>query len=347
MVMIMTVIRLLGRLFAAVAIAAALLFLGFLSLSGPYAEPQETAPEPPPPPPPLSELLPGGIREDSEMTLSLLNGDEIEEISMEYYLIGVVAAEMPAGFPLESLKAQAIAARTMVMYNIIVEPKSRHPGINICSDYSCCMAYRGDDELREAWAGDYVDSIVRIIDAVVDTDGVYMLYRGEPILAVFHSSSAGKTESSANVWVTGLPYLVSVNTPESSASVPDFITVVPVLYSAYADTITGAYPDAVFNDDGSAPITEITRNVSGRILEIQTGGVTIRGTELRSMFGLRSTAINIEFRDGDVVFTVSGYGHGVGMSQYGAADMARDGIGHRDILRAYYRGVVFSDTPRS
>jgi len=339
----MTVVSIIGRSIAAVAISAVVLLLGLISLSGPHTEPQDTEPPPPPTLPPLSALIPGGIREDKTMMLSLLSDDNIVEISMENYLIGVVSAEMSAGFPLEALKAQAIAARTIVLYNMQVVPKLRHPDINVCTDYGCCMAYHTDETLREIWGGDYPENITRIIDAVVGTDGLYMMYRNEPMLAVFHSSSAGMTEASENVWTAHLPYLISVPTPETSINVPDYVTVVSVTHAEYFETITAVYPDAVFEGEPYTYIGAITHTESGRIQEIETGGVTIKGVELRSMFNLRSTAIAIRVTDQTIVFTVTGFGHGVGMSQYGAANMARDGILHREILRAYYKGIVFSD----
>lgn len=342
----MIFINIIGKLGIALLVLVVILLFALMTISGPYKEPQVSVVAPPPSLPPLEELLPEGLREDSEIMLRVLSGGSVVEMSMERYLLSVVAAEMPASFPLEALKAQAIAARTMVLYNVQVLPSPIHPQADVCTDYSCCMAYKSDNQLRESWGDGYLDNIMRIISAVVGTDGIYMLYDDEPILAVFHSSSAGKTESSGNVWLVDLPYLVSVNTPETDATVPDFVTTVSVSYSEFIGVITGAYPDADLGDDDAGTwVNDIIYTESGRILELTIGGVTIKGTELRSLFNLRSTAIAIEFDEGGAVFTVTGYGHGVGMSQYGAATMARDGSYHKDILSAYYRGVVFSDAP--
>jgi len=339
--------RILARFIMASIIMAAMLVIVLVTVSGPYEEAPEREAEPPPPPPPLEVIIPPGTRSDRDFGLYVQAGEETVVMSMEMYLIGVVAAEMPAGFPLEALKAQAVAARTMVLYHTFVQPKAQHPSANACTDYACCMAFSQDDALRERWAGDYYENIMRIINAVIETDGTFMSYGGEPILAVFHSSSAGKTESSGNVWVTDLPYLTSVESPEAGSQVPNFETTVTVPRSEFAETIIEAFPEAVFDEDGEPWITDLALTESGRVFDLFIGGVYVRGTELRSLFNLRSTAFTMEWRGDTLTFRVAGYGHGVGMSQYGAASMAVDGMLYRDILRAYYTGISFSDNALS
>ena len=290
--------------------------------------------------PPLDELIPQGTRADTDVTLRILLGDGIEEISMERYVIGVVAAEMPATFELDALMAQAVAARTNALYNIYIKPKLNHPGADICTDYFCCAAYSNDEFLRDKWENAYVINITRVIDAVLSTDGEYISYEDEPILAVFHSSSAGKTETSGNVWLTDLPYLQSVDSPETEENVPDYISSVAIPGSVFSEKVKDVYPDAVFSGAEKSWIKDITHTESGRVKELVIGGVTIKGTQLRSMFDLRSTAVVFEWDQGNIVFTTTGYGHGVGMSQYGANVMAKGGIGYRDILSAYYTDTI-------
>lgn len=335
---------LIGKLAYAIIVFAIMLLFMLVSLSGPYRPEPEPAYSPPAAPASLEELLPQGMRNDTEIVLSVLSDGIVSDMSLERYLIGVVAAEMPAGFPLEALKAQAVAARTMVIYSKNVKANANHPDADVCTDFTCCMAFSHDEQLHDRWGDDYRENIVRIISAVVGTDGVYMTYNDEPILAVFHSSSAGKTESSGNVWVTDMPYLKSVDSPESSINVPDFVSTVSVSFSEFTETVTDAYPDAVFDDeDTESWITDITYSGSGRILDLSIGGKTVKGTWMRQAFGLRSTAFTIAIGSGNIVFTVAGYGHGVGMSQYGAAVMATSGMDYREILRAYYTGVEFAD----
>ena len=316
-------------MFSILIIAIALL----ASLSDPRMEQQETVPEPPPP---LDELIPHGEREDGNTILRVLFGNDVTEMTMERYLIGVLAAEMPASFELEALKAQAAAARTNVMYNMRVMPKTRHPDAHVCTDYSCCAAFTRDELLRERWGDDYVRYISGIISAVIETDGVYISYEDEPILAVFHSSSGGKTETSGNVWLTDLPYLLSVDSPETAEQVPNFISVVSVTRADFIEKILSSYPQAVFGADEELWITDVTHTESGRVFDLAIGGVTVRGTSLRSMFGLRSTALEIELVGDDILFTTTGFGHGVGMSQYGANAMAAEGRDYKDILNHYY-----------
>jgi len=311
-----------------------------VSLSGPFFEPPLVLPDPLPPPPPVDELIPSGERLDRSRMILLLHGENIEELSMEQYLIGVVAAEMPAAFELEALKAQAVAARTNALHSIQVMQKPRHPDAFVCSDFSCCTAYNSDERLRVRWGADYVDNIEKIIAAVVGTDGVYMTYNDEPILASFHSSSAGSTESSENVWVTALPYLRSVYSPETDLFVPNYVTSVTVSTDMFIETLLEAFPEAVLDGDENSWITDITHTESGRVLELKIGGIPVKGTVLRSMFNLRSTAVTFEWSaSSGITFTTTGFGHGVGMSQYGANVMAIYGQNYMEILSVYYKGV--------
>jgi len=311
-----------------------------VSLPGTQEKPEEIEDEPPPT---LEELIPSDPRSDSDMKLRVLIGGDITELTMDRYLIGAVAAEMPATFGLEALKAQAVAARTNALYNVHIMQKSRHPDADVCADFACCTAYNSDERLRERWGDDYYMYISKVVDAVVETDGVYLSFDGEPILAVFHSSSATKTETSGNVWVTELPYLMSVESPETALDVPNFITTVTISHAAFIETITDSFPDADLVGDEETWINDedMVFSDSGRVLELEVGGVTIRGTEIRSMFNLRSTAFSYEWTSSGIVFTVTGFGHGVGMSQYGANVMARNGRTYRDILSAYYTDISF------
>jgi len=311
------------------------------SLPGPREDSQQPdEPFEPPEPPALEELLPLGARADSDVTVRVLLGEDIWEMPMEMYLIGVVAAEMPASFEQHALMAQAVAARTDALHKMHVAPRPNHPDTDVCGDYQCCVAFFSDEALRERWGNDYVENITRIINAVTATDGVFLAFEGQPILAVFHASSAGRTETSGNVWVVDKPYLLSVESPETEDLVPGFVAAVTVPHSDFIETVLQNFPDAVF-DGEETWITDIAYTESGRIAYITLGGVTVRGTVLRSMFGLRSTAVSIERTDSDIVFTTAGHGHGVGMSQHGANIFAKNGKTYREILLVYYAGVEF------
>lgn len=315
-----------------IVIAAAMM----ASLSGPHVQQPATAAGEPPP---IEELIPQGERADNNFTIRVLHGGSVADMTMEQYLIGVVAAEMPASFEIEALKAQAVAARTNAMYNITVMQKTRHPEAHVCTDASCCTAYKGDGRLREEWGAGYIRSIDRIISAVIETDGICMYYEDMPVLAVFHSSSAGQTEASGNVWLNDLPYLLCVSSPETAENVPGYISAVTVPFDEFASKVLDAYPDAVFGADVKSWIKDTTFTASGRVNSLSVGGITIKGTILRSMLGLRSTAVTIEFVGDSIVFTTTGFGHGVGMSQYGANVMAVSGNDYTEILSHYYTGV--------
>lgn len=274
-------------------------------------------------------------------TVDILMGDEIVTMELEEYLIGVVAGEMPPTFEEEALKAQAVAARTYALYKLLVSPSPNHDA-DICTDPTCCKAYSDENLLREKWGDEYDANMAKITSAVWSTSGEYLIYENQPVLAVFHSSSAGATENSENVWNQGLPYLVSVTSPETSEQVKNYITSTTVTHQEFCDTFKSKYPDADFTSSPTDWFKDIVYSDSGRINSVNVGGITIKGTELRSLLSLRSTAVDIEVTDTDIVFTASGYGHGVGMSQYGANVMAQEGKNYREILSWYYTGVGFA-----
>ena len=273
--------------------------------------------------------------------VNVLMGDgQAREMELEEYLVGVVAGEMPASFNTEALKAQAVAARTYTLYKILVSPSANHKE-DVCTDPACCKAYSDEETLRAKWKDSYNANMEKITGAVWSTRGEYMVYDGQPVLAVFHSSSAGATESSGRVWNSDLPYLVSVQSPETAADVKNYVSELVVSQSDFRDTVLAKHPEAELSGECADWIRGIEYTESGRIQTIDIGGAVIKGTELRSMFGLRSTAAQIEVKGGDIVFTVTGYGHGVGMSQYGADVMAGEGKTYREILQWYYTGVAF------
>ena len=295
----------------------------------------------------------GEVQENTETVPSpvsvkvLMDDGNIEEMDLEEYIKGVVSAEMPASFEIEALKAQAVAARTYTLYKMWVQPSDNHPDADVCTDYTCCKAYSTDEELREHWGDGYEDNREKIAKAVEETRGEYMVYEDEPVLAVFHSSSAGATENSADVWGGNVPYLVSVQSPENESQVTNYVSDVTVSFEEFKSTVLEKFPEAVFADDKNTWITDIIYTDSGRIDTLNVGGVTVKGTELRSMFGLRSTAVTVQVGEENITFTSTGYGHGVGMSQYGANTMALEGSTYKEILSWYYTGVGFANLETS
>jgi len=277
--------------------------------------------------------------EDRGIILRVLRDGQVMEMDMASYLIGVVQAEMPASFEEESLKAQAVAARTYTLYKL-------HTGGNhgeqadICTDFACCQAYLDADTARKNWGDSAEVYAEKIRRAVEETDGQVLLYGGAPILAVFHSSSAGLTRPAGEVWSGDVPYLQAVVSPEQAEGIPNYHSRVEVSVEVFQQTVRERYPEASFSGDAGGWITDCETDDAGNVVRVTVGGVTMRGSELRGLLGLRSACFTWEIQGNKIVFFVTGYGHGVGLSQYGANQMAKDGAGWEEILSHYYTGAT-------
>jgi len=254
------------------------------------------------------------------------HGDMVVTGPLEEYLVGVVAAEMPADFAPEALRAQAVAARTYTLYCM---RSGKHADADVCTDYRCCQAWRGEED---------AEKLARIRDAVYSTAGEYLQFAGQAAFTAFHSSSPGFTEACGAIW-SELPYLVSVSSPESADSVPGFVSRVDIGVFDLRDTLLAACPDADFSAPPEEWFGEITRDESGRVSAAVICGQVFTGVKLRELLKLRSTAFTVDCADGIFTFTVTGSGHGVGMSQYGANVMAMGGADYREILAHYYPGT--------
>ena len=277
---------------------------------------------------------------DASLTLTVHTGEGDAEMTMAEYLPMAVAGEMPASFAPEALKAQAVALRTYALY-YRGHPKDAHPDADVCTSPGCCAAFADEETLRLRWGADYDRYMAAVTAAVADTDGQYLVYGSEPIRAVFHSSSFRRTEDGGSVGAEE-PYLVSVDTPETAVTVRSLNSTVEVAPSDFQATVLASYPDATFTGgDPAAWIGAVSLNAAGRVAAVEIGGVSVSGLTLRQMFSLRSTDFTLAW-DGEAgafVFRVSGYGHGVGMSQYGANLMAGAGADYAEILAHYYPGT--------
>lgn len=271
---------------------------------------------------------------DKDISFTVLDNGNVSTAVMSDYLPGVLAAEMPASFSEEALKAQAVAARTYILYCTKHE-NAKHPQANICTEAGCCLAYSDETKLRGEWGDKYDANIGIIKKAVSDTDGQVLTFAEEPILASFHSSSAGKTESGSELW-GNVPYLVSVESPETGNDVPNYVTTVEVSKDNFRETVSTYKTEAVFSDDAAKWISNTELDDSGRVRSVTVGGVKLSGSEMRKLFSLRSTAFTLAYKGNMFLFTVTGYGHGLGMSQYGANVMAKNGFDYREILAHYY-----------
>lgn len=278
---------------------------------------------------------------DAQTRLKVLRGDAVEEMDLGTYLVGVVRAEMPASFEPEALKAQTVAARTYTLYKIL-SGGNHGDTADICTDSACCQAYITEEQARANW-GENADAYeTKVEEAVKATDGQAVLYGGVPILAVFHSSSAGLTRAAGEVWMNDLPYLQAVTSPENGDVIPNYYSRVEFTAEDFRNKVQAFYPEADFSEDMNTWLTNAVVDDAGSVMTLCVGGVTMKGTELRSVLGLRSACFQWEVQNGTLVFFVTGYGHGVGLSQYGANQMAAEGATYREILTHYYTGVTVS-----
>ena len=268
----------------------------------------------------------------------------VQTLPLEEYLVGVVAAEMPASFASEALKAQAVAARTYLLSRMR-HRSTAHPDADVCGDPACCTAWSSQQAQQTRWGADYVANHEKLCRAISETAGMYLTWQGEPIQAVFHAASAGQTAASGELW-NELPYLVSVSSPETADDVPNYISTVEVAAEDFRQTILQTAPHAALSGDASGWLGAQTQTESGRVDTLTIGGVPLNGQTLRTLFSLRSTMFTLEYTDSVFRFTVSGYGHGVGMSQYGANVMAQQGADYTEILSHYFPGASLDGVSR-
>jgi|LSQX01.1.fsa_nt_gb stage II sporulation protein D len=335
---------------ASVLMVIVVFILPFFTVKGGLMERElmpaaEETQEPTPPPRVTPDATPSpsgpplfyGSQTDKTTQVRLLTKGSVKTLTMHNYLVGVVAAEMPASFEPEALKAQAVAARTYTYYKMVND--SNHDNADVCDDCNCCKAYLSSEDLKSRWADKYDFNMEIITSAVTETDGLLVTYERAPILAAFHSSSSGYTEDSENVWQTPLPYLVSVESPEGETCVPNYCSEINVSFDEFKRMVKADYPDAVFEGEPDSWIADVIYSDSGRIISVAVGGAEMTGTNLRRLFGLRSAAVVWTIGESGFMFKATGYGHGVGMSQYGANEFAKQGAVFSDILTYYYKGT--------
>lgn len=279
------------------------------------------------------------VQTNDKVTVYIKNQDKVVEMDTMQYLKEVVAAEMPADFYDEALKAQAVAARTYLVnrrnaYKDTGAP-DLHKGADICTDSTHCKAWISEEDRKSSWGENAEKNWQKISNAVEATDGVIITYDGQPISAVFHSTSSGHTENAQDVWGGNVPYLVSVDSSGDLES--------PKYNSQTSFTIDEYKKICEKNIEGinweNGLFSDISRSSAGGIISIKVGGAPVKGTEFRTIFSLRSTNIDIKEENGSIIMTVKGYGHGVGMSQYGANYLAGQGKNYIEILKTYYTGV--------
>ncbi len=277
-----------------------------------------------------AQAIPGA---DEDTEVSLLRSDgTTEALSLSDYLWGVVAAEMPASFPLEALKAQTVAARTYTARRL---ETPRHADGAICDYSGCCQAYIDRDDRLSAWGSmaEEYDTVLRT--AVTETQGLHVLYEGQPIDAVFFSSSSGQTLNAVEVWGNNTPYLLGVTSPEGD-EVPNYHSQVSFTSQEVSALLSKTYPQVSLSESPEDWFSQRISDSVGGVAQITIGGVTLTGNQLRNLFSLRSSYFTVSYDKDVFLFSVTGYGHNVGMSQYGAKAMADQGASFDQILTWYY-----------
>ena len=261
---------------------------------------------------------------------------KVESVDIKKYIIGSVACEMPASFHEEALKAQAVACYTYLRW--LEDNSDNMSGEigDISDDSSKHQGYLNEEELKEKWGENYEKYYDKIEKIVSETYGQYIAYHNEPILSVFHAISPGVTNSAKDVWGSSVPYLLSVSAPGDKLSEKLECT-----YEFTADDLKDTLKnnDIEFNNDREMKITDIIRTESGYTTEIKINGVKYSGKEIRNIFSLKSPNFTVEVDKDIYIFKVYGIGHGVGMSQYSADFMARQGSNYKEILCHFYSGT--------
>ncbi len=269
---------------------------------------------------------------------------KVEVMALEDYVKGVVAAEMPANFELEALKAQAVVARTLAvrrMRSFGGAGLTDDPRADVSTDPAKGQAWSSVTELRQRWgAADFSALWGKISQAVEATEGLIITYNDLPIDAQFHSTSAGPTENSEDVWSEKIQYLRSVPCDWDQES-PHYSSTVRLALTDVAAKLPGtgqlAAPTATSK---TKPIEVLERTAAGRVKTVRVGSKTVRGIDFRLALGLKSANFTVAFQGSEAVFQVKGYGHGVGLCQYGANGLAKLGRSYDGIIKYYYTGVA-------
>lgn len=278
------------------------------------------------------------------ITIYRTEKNRAETIGFEDYVKGVVAGEMPASFHEEALKAQSVAARSYSLARVLRAEKdgnpADHPQAPLC-DTVHCQVYRSEDELEalkgKAWMKKDWKKICKAAD---ETKGQLLYYQGQLVeQALFHSSSGGRTENAEDVFAAAVPYLVSVDSPyEEDATHQNEENAFSL--EELTHKLQAAYPTISFGALTAGNIKIISRSKGGRVEKMQIGSGSLTGRQVREALGLPSANFTIDIRNGIVTFTSNGSGHGVGMSQYGANGMAKNGYDYKEILNHYYKGTA-------
>ena len=284
----------------------------------------------------IEETLTNEKTEETETensTVKVMNASSknITEISLREYLIGVVAAEINPAYHEEAIKAQVVAAHTKLEYTKLHNtPENAH----ITDSPASHQGYLNENQQKEKWGENYNIYHDKIAECVDEVQNVILTYNNQPINAVFHAISNGQTENATDVWGGDYPYLVSVQSAFDKLS-PAFNSEIIIPNDDFKKKLSDKGVN--LSGDPSEWIEKITNTNTGMVKEFVVGGKNFKGTEIRTIFGLKSSTFTVKYENNNFIFTVCGYGHGIGMSQYGANYMAQQGLNYKQILEHYYQ----------
>ncbi|MGM9926161.1 MAG: stage II sporulation protein D [Bacillus sp. (in: firmicutes)] len=279
--------------------------------------------------------------DESDVEVAVLRSasNQVSKLPLEKYLVGVVAAEMPDSFEIEALKAQALTARTYIINKMMENPNPAELKGADVTDTVEYQVYKSDEELRVKWGADYTKNYEKIAQAVLSTEGEIITYGGKPITASFFSTSNGFTENSEAYWDNASPYLKSVESPWDKKS-PKFYDrkTIPV---AQFENLLG-----VNIGDQKQIETKREYTPGKRVASVTVGGKKFSGKQIREALKLKSADFSWERKGDSVIINTKGYGHGIGMSQYGANGMAQEGKTYRQIVEHYYSGIEIASAEK-
>ena len=277
----------------------------------------------------IKNIITGFNSNKKEQTIRVLkSNNQIEVLNLEDYLIGVVSSEVPASFEEEAIKAQTVAARTYALKQI---ENKKNLSYDVTDD-TRTQVYQTEEQLRNKWQSNYDTYINKIKKCIKETEGEYVTYNDEIIYAFFFSTSNGKTEDNKNVFGKDLPYLKVVDSSFDETETSGFTSTKTLNSSDF-------YNKLGINHNETLNITDEIRTESGRVSSIKINGTEFKGRDFQNKLSLRSNDFKIEQKEGNILITTKGFGHGVGMSQYGANALAKQNKTYEEILKYYYQGT--------
>ena len=277
-----------------------------------------------------------------EVEVYISKENKVEKVPLEEYVLSVVSSEMPANFHEEALKAQAILARTFVINKLISGCSNIKEG-NIC-DTTHCQAYLNINERKKAWGKEGEEYLKKLKAVVKETAGKVLAYNDQLVkYPQYFSTSSGNTEDAVAVFSEDVPYLKSVESPGEEIS-PKYESEISISISDFKSKIKKSIPNSDLGNNITEEVKILNRNTGGTVDDIKIGDTTIKGKEFRKIFGLNSANFTLEVLEDKINIKCLGYGHGVGMSQWGANVMAKEGSKYDEILEHYFKGSKIEES---